>query len=247
MNKFTHIFIALILVAYYSFAQEVKQPKNNPEYLETNILGQGIKITLEFNSGPEIYYPLMAVWIEDMKGNYIQTLYVAKSIAKSYFKYGIVDDNRWESGPKRIPAALPYWSHKRGIKAKDGYYLPTKENPIIDAYTGATPTDDFILKTKTDTITPNRFKILFEINQSWDWNEYWTNDKYPDDKHYKTSAQPAVVYAAEINLESDKKEYKMEAIGHSHFSGKNGNLYPDLTTLTTALEIANKIIIKINK
>jgi len=40
-----------------------------------------------------------------------------------------------------------------------------------------------------------------------------------------------------IKLNSGKKKYKMKLIGHSHYSGKNGELNEDTSTLTTALEI----------
>ena len=33
----------------------------------------------------------------------------------------------------------------------------------------------------------------------------------------------------------------MKIIGHSHYSGKDGNLYPDLSTLTTAVQIVKSI------
>ncbi len=46
-----------------------------------------------------------------------------------------------------------------------------------------------------------------------------------------------------INLNSGKNNYKMQLIGHSHYSGKNGELNQDTSTLTTALEIAQEIII----
>jgi hypothetical protein len=228
-------------------AQKKDQDKYDPYIFETNINGQGIEIEIEFHQGPEFYYPLIAAWLEDTSGNYIQTLYVAQSIAKGVFIFGQVKDNRWVRESKRRPAALPYWGHKYGFQAEDGYYLPTLENPVADAYTGATPTTDFILKSKSDSELPQKFKILFEINQSWDWNEYWTNSKFPDDEQYKTSSQPALIYEAIIDLNSGNKEYEMQAIGHSHYSGKDGNLYTDLSTITTALEIVNKIIIRIKK
>lgn len=247
MIRFLLITASLFLLLLKVNAQKDIDSTLNPLILETNLNGKGVDIEIQFYKGPEIYYPLMAIWIENMEGEFIQSLYVAKSIAKSHFNYGIVNDNRWESGPKRIPAALPYWGHKRGIRAEDGYYLPTQKKPIADAYTGATPTSDFILKTKSDSLLPNQFRVLFEINQSWDWNEYWTNKKFPDDIHYKTSAQPAVIYAAEIDLESNKKEYEMQIIGHSHYSGKTGKLYPDLGTLTSALKIADKIMVRIKE
>src|SRR6056297_2671547 len=242
----------IIVIFFFFFVSESTSPQTNSEewpktILETNQQGGGPEIELRFSEGPEIYYPLMAVWIEDSAGNYIQTLYVAESIAKGIFHYGEIRDNRWINGEKRRPAALPYWGHKRGIRAADGYYIPTPEQPLADAYSGATPTSGFFLKTKADSVLPAQFSILLEINQSWDWNKFWTNNKYPEDEHYKTSAQPAVIYAADIDLHTAKELYEMKPIGHSHYSGKDGNLYPDLSTLTTALQIADKIRVKIKK
>jgi len=241
------IIIALALFTMITKAQQPEKEKSDKYILATNQQGEGTEIEIYFMEGPAFYYPLMAIWVEDMDGNYLQTLYVAESIAKGVFNYGEIRDNRWVNGAKRRPAALPYWGHKRGVKANDGLYLPTPQNPIADAYTGATPTSGFVLKTKADNPLPVHFKVLFEINQSWDWNKYWTNNKFPDDEHYKTSSQPAVVYAATIDLKSEQEIYEMKPIGHSHYSGKDGNLYPDLSTLTTALQIADKIRVKIKK
>jgi hypothetical protein len=89
------------------------------------------------------------------------------------------------------------------------------------------------------------FNVLLEINQPWDWNEYWNNSKYLDDYEYKTSAQPAVVYQVTIEINGDEKETEMKVIGHSHYAGKDGKLYPDTSTLTTALQIAGKIVVKV--
>lgn len=247
MLRTTIIFLAILLISGNLLAQKKKSSSKeyNPVILQTNIDGQGIEFEIEFHQGPELYYPLLAIWIEDMSGNYIQTFYVAQSIAKGVFVYGQVKDNRWQKESKRRPAALPYWGHKYGFKADDGLYLPTPEKPVVDAYSGATPTTDFILKSKSDNELPKQFRVLLEINQSWDWNEYWTNSKFPDDKEYKTSAQPALVYAVDIDLSTNQKDFLMKPIGHSHYSGKTGELFTDLSTLTTALEIVDKIIVKI--
>jgi len=37
----------------------------------------------------------------------------------------------------------------------------------------------------------------------------------------------------------------MKPIGHSHYSGADGSLDPDLNSLTTALQIARKITVKV--
>jgi hypothetical protein len=173
-------------------------------------------------------------------------LYVSESIGKGVFQHGDKSSGQWMPGAIRRPAALPYWGHQRGIQASDGYYLPTPEQPIADAITGPTPQGNFNLESRTAESLPQTFKVMLEINQSWDWNEFWTNTKYPDDPDYRTSSQPAVVYEAIVNQADEGKEYTMIPVGHSHYSGRDGGLYPELETLTTALEIAGKITVMVN-
>ena len=210
-----------------------------------NSAGKGPEITIDFYRGKSFYYPLMAIWLEDEGGNYIQTLFVAKSVATGTFRYGKQEDNKWTIAPKRAPQTLPYWAHKRGIIASDGLYMPEPDNPVPDAYSGPTPTTGFILVSRADNSLPENFKVMLEINQNWDWNEYWTNDKFPDDQYYKMSCQPALVYEADIDTRAPFVKYSMRPVGHSHYSGKTGELFPDLSTLTTAMYIADSIVVKI--
>jgi hypothetical protein len=84
------------------------------------------------------------------------------------------------------------------------------------------------------------YTLFLELNQSWDWNEHWTNNKFPGDNEYKTSSQPALVYVTKLDTNS-REEMELKPVGHSHYSGKDGKLYDNLNTLSTALKIANKI------
>jgi hypothetical protein len=212
----------------------------------TNIDGKGVAIEVSFNRGKSHNHPLMAIWLEDKDGKYIETIFVAESIGKGIFQHGDKSKGQWQAGPVRRPAALPYWGHQRGTKAEDGYYIPAPDNPMPDAVTGPTPEGDFALYGRSTLTTPRQFKVMLEINQSWDWNSFWTNSKYPDDANYKTSSQPALVYEAFIDLDNPANEYIMAPIGHSHYSGLDGSLNKDLSTITTALEIVDSVIIKIN-
>lgn len=209
--------------------------------LQTNVDGKGIALEVEMRGGEHHNHPMMAIWLEDTSGQYIQTLYVNKSIATSIFGHGDNSGGAWQPGMVRRPAALPYWGHKRGIPADDGLYVPDPQHPVPDAYTGATPPGDFVLKTKTDEPVSGKVNLLFEINQSWDWNGYWNNAKFPEEYEYRTSAQPAVVYSVTLDLSDTGKEYILQPVGHSHYSGADGSLDPDLSTLTTALEIVSEI------
>jgi hypothetical protein len=226
-------------------SQKKSQKGDRTEIITTNPDGTGVALEIEFQKGEAHNHPLMAVWVEDTAGKYIQTLYVAESIATGVFNYGDQSSGQWTEGEVRRPAALPYWSHQRGVKADDGLYLPTPENPVPDAYSGATPKSNFVIDTRMDKKGPEVFNVLFEINQPWDWNEYWTNNKYPDDEDYKSSAQPAVVYMATIDSNGSINEFTMRLIGHGHYSGDNGELVKDTATLTTALKIVDSIKVRV--
>lgn len=231
-----------------NFDPDKKKKRNKQvDTLVTNEEGKGMPMTIELMKGKAHNHPLLAIWIEDLEGNYVQTLYVAQSAATSVFNYGDPSGGSWTNGVVRRPAALPYWSHKRGIQAEDGLYMPSPQTAVPDAYSGPTPKNNCILDTRLDEPGLSEFYVLLEINQPWDWNEYWTNDKYPDDTEYKTSSQPAVVYRVLVNTEDDKKNYPMRAIGHSHYSGKDGSLTEDLSTLSTALEIVDKLTVVVSQ
>jgi hypothetical protein len=248
MKNIKRYYTIIAAVVFLLFSLSGFSQKKNEVIFEEIILnpgGLGPTINIDFNAGPGHNHPMMAVWIEDEKGNYIQTLFVNESVARGYFKHADKSSGKWQEGALIRPASLPVWAHKRGIKNDLGNYMPTRERPVPDAYTSATPSGDFLLISKTDDALPQRFRIMFEINQSWDWNEYWTNNKYPDDEEYKTSSQPSVVYAVDIDLDNAKENYQLTAIGHGHYSGKTGEINKNLESMTTALEIAGNISVQV--
>lgn len=238
------VFIALAVLAVSCSNTRVPL-EESPTHISSNPNGKGPKIEVEMTRGEGHNHPLMAIWIENEEGQFIQTLYVAESIGKGVFQHGDASRGFWKPGEIQRPAALPYWSHKRGILAENGKFLPTPTNPVPDAYTGPTPGQSFILNTRLDEAGLQKFNVLFEINQTWDWNEYWTNNKFPDDEEYKTSCQPAVVYSLSIDLDNPRGDHQMEIIGRSHYSGATGELFSDLETLSTALHIAEEIKVRI--
>jgi hypothetical protein len=223
------------------------QELRKPELIYTHIGRSGNDLTIEFHKGKNHNHPSLAIWLEDLEGHFLETLYVTRYIATGIYGHGELEPGKWkdEPGPTVRPATLPYWSHKRGEKTGIIPDLPSPEKPVPDAISSATPMADFILKTNAESTIPAKFRLLVEINQTWDSNKYWTNRKFPDDPDYFTSLQPALVYAVTIDLNSEITEYFLNPIGHSHYSGKDGLLYTDLSTLTTALQIADKIIVHV--
>lgn len=219
------------------------------ENIETNSAANGIEFDITFLKGKQHNHPTFAFWIEDIDGKYIETLFVTKYLGTGIFGHGALGEGKWDNKPgeAKRPASLPYWLHKRGIMADGKTYLPTSEKPVSDAITGATPQTDFMLKTKSTKQLPNKFRLLMEINQPWDWNSYWNNGLYPNDADYKTSCQPALIYAVTIDQSKTNSTYYLNPIGHSHYSGKDGEIYTDLSTLTTAKDIVYKLSVKLKK
>jgi len=240
-TPFTKIYYSLLIAFLLSMVlgscSSGRQSRVGETEIETIITKtgfSGIPIKVEFLKGTSHNHPLMAIWLEDTDGNYLETLYVSESIGTGVFGHGKVSNGNWEPGPVSRPAALPYWWHKWG-------YLPDTSQPVPDAITGPTPDSDFILRSNADPSSPDKFRVLMEINQSWDWNEFWPNDKYPDNVNYKTSSQPAIVYATLVDRLDENTVFFMHPIGHSQYAGENGKLYTDISSLTTAREIAGVI------
>lgn len=248
MKNYKWIFIVFGALAFTACSN---QKINSPafENLQTNVGEKGTQLEVQFSKGKAHNHPTFSIWVEDMNGEMIETLFVTKYLATGIFGHGELGEGKWDNKPgvAKRPASLPYWLHKRGIKADGKTYLPTVEHPVVDAITGATPKADFKLATSSIKQLPQKFRLMMEINQTWDWNEYWNNSLYPDDVNYKSSCQPALVYAVTIDQSKPELEYYLNPIGHSHYAGNDGELYTDLSTLTTAKEIVGKVIAKIKK
>ena len=124
-------------------------------------------------------------------------------------------------------------------------YVPLNGSPYLGVVSGATPTGNFIIKSKSDIKKNSNYTVVVDLNQSFDWNEYYTEDKI-----YSGSGkigQPSLIYSAEINSENNQisKHQMIDLIGHGHYSGKDGKLYTDIINITTAKNIADRIILTI--
>lgn len=240
--KTKSLFIACLMFSALTFA--AKKPEAFTSY-SYGSAKTGSTLLLKFEKGKQHNHPLFAVWLADMNGKFIETLYVSESIGKGVFTR--VDRNKgaWTAGAIQRPAALPCWAHQRNIQNEFGTYNPTQTHPEVDGNTGATPSASFILHLKTTNVLEGNYQVFIELNQSWDWNEFWYNDRFPGDKEYMTSSQPALVYSTMIDTRQPKT-YTLKPVGHSHYSGADGSLNSDLSTLTTALRIAKRITIELS-
>lgn len=212
----------------------------------SNQEGTGHLFEIKATPGKGHNYPTFVIWLEKEDNNYIETLYATRYIGKGVFRYGKVEKGKWAPAPVQRKAAVPYWGHKRGIVNESENYLPSVTQPLPDAITGPTPPAAFTLLTRSSEPLNGIIRIRMEVNQTWDWNNYWNNSLYPEDEDYRSSAQPAVVYEAIVDINNLTDAFiPLKPIGRSHHNGATGDLYTDLETLSSALQIFNEISVRV--
>lgn len=235
---------------------------------------EGIPLTIDLRKGPYFMWPQYAIWLETLDGQFIQPLYITQKLARNEFSTKVSKRNfdqvftenpflssdgedvfTYEDDPatnnQRLrPESLPVFLHKLAIQTPEGLFVPTGKDTTIDAYSGATLTDNFLLSSRSRKELPKRFKVRLEINQSFDFNDYYSSNRFPDDPVYSGSgysAQPSLVYEVIVDLTSEQRYFPMQIAGRGHHSGANGTLFPDLENLTTARELIDRVIIEVKK
>lgn len=267
----TLIVLTLFISAYY----EVKPLKNLMDFgtkLKANNeqevipskydvynlnVAENLSLSVDLLKGKRYWHPQVVVWVEDTQGNYITTLFATKATAKGIFYGGRSKENYKEfDGNKDVVGAefrrvdaLPVWSHKRGIKYPDGLYAPTAKQPLPDGITGATPINSFRLNTSIEELA--KFVIKLEINIAFDDNKYYSEFDFPDDDIFHNGTgqlgQPSLIYEAKVDMNDGLDYYLMKLAGHGHHSAQTGEIYPNLSKLTTALQIVERIVLGVKR
>jgi len=105
--------------------------------------------------------------------------------------------------------------------------------------------ENFIVNTSLES--SDKFVLKFEINVAFDDNENYSEFDFPDDEIFHNGTgqlgQPSLIFETEIDMNDGKNYYLMELLGHGHRSGSNGEIYKELESLTTALNIVKRIVV----
>lgn len=182
--------------------------------------------------------PQFVIWAEDEEGNYLKTLYATRKVATEGWVMN--------KGNRRMEA-LPYWMHKRNEKDEEGFLLPSKDAPLVDGITGATPKKDILLY-----ITPPEgtaaFRLLLELNHSTDFNRFWPESAEEGDAHWTGgslgSGQPSVIYEALVDTGYPGSRM-FQLAGHGSPDGSDGTLTKDTGSLTSALYILGDASVRV--
>lgn len=126
--------------------------------------------------------------------------------------------------------------------------VPGEGNTDLDAVTGATPKGHCDVRSVAQL--PRRFRVLMEINGSFDFKAHYSRDRFPEDPVYSgsgPSGQPSVIYAATIDLDraehQGERSHLLSPVGHGHHSGRDGRLYTDMPGIDTALQLIDRVIV----
>lgn len=205
----------------------------------------GIPVVLEIHGGEAFTHklqimplikvnnpPQIAAWCETPGGEFIGTLFVTDRVATGNWRSAPADSTPSKEISRE--EALPVWSHT--------------EARTPDAVTSATPKGDFAVRTALPP-SQSRVVVYVEVNNSGDFNETYPADAPRGSESYSGgewgSGQPALVYAATVamaNLTSaGGGVYQLELIGHSSADGTDGRIREDLSGVTTARRIIEKI------
>jgi hypothetical protein len=222
--------------------------------------GSEPELTIDFLKGKHFWNPQVAIWLEDSAGRYVETLLVTTSTARGLFYSGRSSGNfkdsddakQEENSPTRRVDALPYWSHKRNHKYKDGFYSPPPDQPLPDAITSATPKKNFYFRSGSSGITGlAAFRVMVEVNVAFDENEYYSEYDFPEDSLYHSGTgllgQPSVIYEVTVRKTDHDRYYVMSLAGHGHHSGSSGELIREMATISTARYIVERIVVGVNE
>lgn len=180
--------------------------------------------------------PQIAVWAESSTGSLIETFFVSEESA-------FTESIEWAGNERRRVDILPIWRHQFTLAsgvAPDG---------DIDTFSGATPEHSFSIERYIDE-DPEGFYLSVEVNAPNDPNDYYHADQPEANKGYTFPGvgQPSVYYSAYIDPTEPKKYYLMEFVGHGGSSSQqSGNIYYDSSHLTTAGELIEKILVRIER
>lgn len=174
----------------------------------------------------------MAIWLVNEQGIFEDTVYVTKKVAKKGLgnRGGAIDD-KW--GGSRL-SVLPVWAHQRGVDYGGGNFYPPKDKAIVDAVSSATPKPGEFVWTwhPAKALKPGKYHYYIEVNKSFDDNAHHDYSWY--------RGQPSVIWQGSLIVGDELSKSRANIIGHGHVAGADGKIHPDLSTLTTALELIKK-------
>ncbi|MBH54289.1 MAG: hypothetical protein CMI18_08070 [Opitutaceae bacterium] len=198
--------------------------------------GEAFDLVAEFPTPFTGAMPQIAIWAESSVGSLIETFFVSEESAYA-------ESFKWVGNERRRVDILPIWRHQFTLVSG------VEPDGDIDTFSGATPEHSFSVEGYLDE-DPEGFYLSLEVNIPNDPNDYYHADQDEADEGYTLPGvgQPSVYYSAFIDPSEAKKYYLMQFVGHGGSSSQqSGDLYYDSSHLTTARNLIEKILVRIER
>jgi hypothetical protein len=173
-------------------------------------------------------HPTYAIWVEESTSDRIRLIYIT----------GKASQDSWWFADSR-PEAIPVW---------DGVEKRTKNQRAldIDAISGATPGGEMatILWPVPNDLLNRTVDVYIEANSSYDYNEYYCTEQ-GSPGYSAENGQPSLIWKATLDLSDPAgMEVSPDIIGHGQVLGKDYNIDPDISKITTAAETFQDIRVR---
>jgi hypothetical protein len=181
-----------------------------------------------YESTPYGNPPQMAIWLRNQEDGSVRTVMVT-------YRMGAGD---WK-GKTTCSICLPYWisCHNRQTGASGP---PTREHPVPDAITYATPKDQLIVNTSVPKGT--RWRYFIEVNVSGDFNTDFPKQSSDGRSDRDGNGQPSVVYGGTIEAVSGMTS-KPVVLGRTDQYEPVVKLTKNTEGITTALELLSTLTV----
>ena len=199
----------------------------------------------DFNNGkinfifkPENNWTQMVIWLENEKGEYVETAFISNFIGRRGGGNRTSDTDIDSQIGNRL-SALPVWGHKRNVidttYGIENYYPPDVTQAAypddMDAVSAATP--DQTIQTKNwqlVNLSQGSYTCWIEVNRSYDVNPYHQYSYY--------RGQPSLIWKTTIDVTNATDSNKvLDYFGYGAPDGSNGEINPPDSTITTAEDL----------
>lgn len=177
--------------------------------------------------------PQIAIWAEAESGSMIETLFVSERAA-------FAESFEWAGIEQERADVLPVWRKR--------YDLLRGGDSDADVISGATPEHSFSLEDHLRNDS-KAYYLYVEVNAPNDANEFFNAEQTKKHEGYTRPGigQPSVLYEAYIQPGDGRRYYFLELTSHSGSSeSKEGDLSYDMSGLTTAKKIIEKIVARVD-
>ncbi len=170
-----------------------------------------------FGIFPKKLTPQMAAWVEDEEGQLISLLFLSSRSA----------EKSWVGGTDR-PEALSLFNGRHSAADTVSSATPGRSDAV-----SMTPGETAVFDT-TDLYT-----VFFEVNVSFDYNQKWPKESSG------VNGQPSLVYSA-VFPGDFRGVVNLRPSGTGGLNGPVEHLIPELSGLTSALQIVEKVSLNID-